>query len=51
MKMKEFGPPEGVRPWRPSPLDPPMEGVDGGVHRAFCMPQVPFVFEFCLNGP
>ena len=23
MKMKEFGPPGGARPWRP-PLDPPM---------------------------
>ena len=24
MKMNEFGPPGGARPWRP-PLDPPME--------------------------
>ena len=29
MKMKEFGPPGGVRPWRP-PLDPPM-GIDNGI--------------------
>ena len=26
MKMKEFGPPGGARPWRP-PLDPPMVWV------------------------
>ena len=27
MKMKEFGPPGGTRPWRP-PLDLPMGGYD-----------------------
>ena len=50
MKMKEFGPPGGARPWCPPPLDPPMTcAYVKTAHKFLCSCAKLLHLPFCVT--